>query len=436
MKILLLGSGGREHAFAMKIAQSPKLTKLYIAPGNAGTAQCGENVNMGVLDFDAIFDFCIQNKIDLVVPGSEDPLVAGIYDYFQEKANNGAPKILVSGPSAFAAQLEGSKDFSKAFMQRHGIPTAGAFTANKDNLEQGLAYLRSLPAPYVLKADGLAAGKGVIITESLAEAEATLSEMILGRTFGAASEKVLIEEFLKGIEISVFAVCDGKNWKMLASAKDYKRIGEGDTGPNTGGMGAISPVPFADEVFLNKVANQVAKPTFEGLAAEGHPFKGFLFIGLMNDNGDPKVIEFNVRMGDPETEAIFPRLKTDMVDLLTAIASDGIETLPIELDNRTAATVFLVSKGYPGTIEKGKKMHIPMVEADCTLFHAGTALNPLNEVVTNGGRVLAITALGNGIEQAKNSAMKMAELIDYEGKTYRTDIGLDLINYQKNQTNG
>jgi phosphoribosylamine--glycine ligase len=355
---------------------------------------------------------------------------------FKKKPTMVPPKILVSGPSAFAAQLEGSKDFSKAFMQRHGIPTAGAFTANKDNLEQGLAYLRSLPAPYVLKADGLAAGKGVIITESLAEAEATLSEMILGRTFGAASEKVLIEEFLKGIEISVFAVCDGKNWKMLASAKDYKRIGEGDTGPNTGGMGAISPVPFADEVFLNKVANQVAKPTFEGLAAEGHPFKGFLFIGLMNDNGDPKVIEFNVRMGDPETEAIFPRLKTDMVDLLTAIASDGIETLPIELDNRTAATVFLVSKGYPGTIEKGKKMHIPMVEADCTLFHAGTALNPLNEVVTNGGRVLAITALGNGIEQAKNSAMKMAELIDYEGKTYRTDIGLDLINYQKNQTNG
>ncbi len=430
MKILLLGSGGREHAFAKALAKSPKIDQLYIAPGNAGTAACGIQISLKATDFDAIYSFCVAENIDLIVPGPEDPLVAGIVDYFAEKAAQGGRQTLVAGPNKYAAQLEGSKDFSKAFMLRHGVPTAAAFTVTKDTLEEGYAFLDSLQAPYVLKADGLAAGKGVIITPSLEEAKRTLEDMVVNETFGKASEKVLIEEFLHGIEISVFAVSDGKDWKFLASAKDYKRIGEGDTGLNTGGMGAISPVPFADEVFMSKVADRIAAPTFEGLKQEGHPFKGFLFIGLMNCNGEPKVIEYNVRMGDPETESIFTRLQTDMVDLVSSIASGGIGTLPVTLDPRTAATIFLVSGGYPGDIEKGKLMQIPAAVGDCLYYHAGTAQSEQG-VITSGGRVLAVTAMGHSIAEARDLAMKNAQTIQFEGCYFRRDIGNDLMEYEK-----
>lgn len=430
MKILLLGSGGREHAFAKNLAKSTKISQLYIAPGNAGTADCGIQVSLKPTDFEAMYTFCVEKEIDLIVPGPEDPLVAGIVDFFAAKAAQGGRNILVAGPSQYAAQLEGSKDFSKAFMLRHGVPTAAAFTVTKDNLNEGYAFLETLEAPYVLKADGLAAGKGVIITPSLEEAKQTLEEMIVRESFGKASEKVLIEEFLHGIEISVFAVSDGIDWKFLASAKDYKRIGEGDTGLNTGGMGAISPVPFADEAFMSKVAQRIANPTFEGLKQEGHPFKGFLFIGLMNCAGEPKVIEYNVRMGDPETESIFTRLQTDMVDLVTAIASGGIGNLNVALDPRTAATIFLVSGGYPGDIEKGKTMHIPAATGDCVYYHAGTAATDRG-IVTNGGRVLAVTALGNSIAEARDLAMQHAATIQFEGCYFRRDIGNDLMEYEQ-----
>lgn len=426
MKILLLGSGGREHAFAWKMSQSPLLEKLWIAPGNAGTAQCGENVNLSILDFDAVYDFAVKNGVDLVVPGSEDPLVAGIRDHIIGLNETKGTNIRVAGPSAWAAQLEGSKDFSKAFMNRHGIPTAGSCTVVADNIDEGMAFLKTLKPPYVLKADGLAAGKGVIILDDLAEAENTLKDMILSRRFGAASDKVVIEEFLHGIEISVFAVSDGKTWKMMASAKDYKRIGEGDTGPNTGGMGAISPVPFAGEVFMDKVARRIAEPTFSGLIAEGHPFCGFLFMGLMNCQGEPMVIEYNVRMGDPETEAIFPRLKTDMVALLNAMADGTLDQIKVEIDPRPATTVFLVSGGYPGDIEKGKEMFIPEAPANTLLFHAGTK-EENGRVLTNGGRVLAITAMGDNITDALNSALTTAEAVNFEGKYYRKDIGRDIL---------
>lgn len=430
MKILLLGSGGREHAFAKNLAKSTKISQLYIAPGNAGTADCGIQVSLKPTDFEAMYTFCVEKEIDLIVPGPEDPLVAGIVDFFAAKAAQGGRKILVAGPSQYAAQLEGSKDFSKAFMLRHGVPTAAAFTVTKDNLNEGYAFLETLEAPYVLKADGLAAGKGVIITPSLEEAKQTLEEMIVRESFGKASEKVLIEEFLHGIEISVFAVSDGIDWKFLASAKDYKRIGEGDTGLNTGGMGAISPVPFANEAFMNKVAQRIANPTFEGLKQEGHPFKGFLFIGLMNCAGEPKVIEYNVRMGDPETESIFTRLQTDMVDLVSAIATGGIGNLNVALDPRTAATIFLVSGGYPGDIEKGKTMHIPDATGDCVYYHAGTAATE-SGIVTNGGRVLAVTALGNSIAEARDLAMQHAATIRFEGCYFRRDIGNDLMEYEQ-----
>lgn len=422
MNILLLGSGGREHAFAWKLSQSPLLEKLYIAPGNAGTAMHGTNVNLNPLDFDAVLQFCLENKIDLVLPGNEDPLVAGIVDFISEKSNG---NILVAGPDRFAANLEGSKDFSKQFMVKNGIPTAAYASFTIDNLSAGKAFLETLQPPYVLKADGLAAGKGVIITSDLNEAKAVLDEMIAGAKFGKASSTVVIEEFLHGIEISCFAVSDGNTWKMLGSAKDYKRIGEGDTGPNTGGMGAISPVPFADDVFMKKVAERIAVPTFEGLKKEGHPFKGFLFMGLMNCDGEPKVIEYNVRMGDPETEAIFPRLKTDMVELVTAIAKGGMEQVKLELDERTAATVFLVSAGYPGDIEKGKVMEIPQAGAQSYFFHAGTKVHD-DKIVTNGGRVLAITSLSKNISLAAEISLVAAETIKYEGKYYRKDIGRDL----------
>lgn len=428
MKVLLLGSGGREHAFALALAKSPKLNKLWIAPGNAGTSECGENVSLKILDFESIWKFCQDNQVDLLVPGSEDPLVAGIVDFFEEKQQATGFKVSVAGPSMQAAMLEGSKDFSKEFMQRHGIPTAGFLTVTDENLYEGFKYLHTLNPPYVLKADGLAAGKGVIITESLEEAEKSLEEMVVGLQFGAASAKVVIEEFLQGIEISVFAISDGEHWKILASAKDYKRIGEGDTGLNTGGMGAISPVPFATDAFIQVVSDTIARPTFEGLKKEGNPFKGFLFMGLMNCAGVPKVIEYNVRMGDPETEAIFPRLETDMLDMLLAIANGGIGQLDLKLNPQTAATIFLVSAGYPGDIEKGKVMEIPDSNTDCTLYHAGTAMSA-NNVVTNGGRVMAVTGLGDGIENALEKSIAMADKVQFEGKNYRRDIGKDLLNY-------
>lgn len=424
MKILLLGSGGREHAFAWKLSQCTEVDRLFIAPGNAGTSACGENVHLNPLDFAAVLQFCKEKEIDLILPGNEDPLVAGIVDFMQPHG------IAVAGPDRFAAALEGSKDFAKSFMLRHNIPTAAYQSFNSENLHEGKKFLESLNPPYVLKADGLAAGKGVIITPNLNEAVQVLDEMIAGAKFGNASSTVVIEEFLHGIEISCFAVSDGHTWKMLGEAKDYKRIGEGDTGPNTGGMGAISPVPFADEIFMKKVAERIAQPTFEGLKKEGHPFKGFLFMGLMNCGGEPMVIEYNVRMGDPETEAIFPRLRVNMAELVQAIAHGNLDKVNLELDPRTAATIFLVSAGYPGEIEKGKPMQIPAPGAQTHFFHAGTALKD-GQVVTNGGRVLAITSLANDLNLAAEISLVAAETIKFEGKNYRKDIGRDLAALQQ-----
>lgn len=427
MNVLLLGSGGREHAFAMKMAESNRLDQLYIAPGNAGTANFGINVNLNPTDVASVYNFCKEYQIALVVPGNEDPLVAGITDYIELAAAADGLQISVAGPSAWCAQLEGSKDFSKAFMGRHNIPTARYQSFQLSQLDEAAAFLKTLEPPYVLKADGLAAGKGVIITPSFDEAMETLQAMTDGSRFGKAGEVVVIEEFLKGIELSVFGISDGHDWKVLASAKDYKRIFDNDEGPNTGGMGAISPVPFADETFMQKVVERIMKPTYEGLVAEGHPYKGFLFVGLMNVNGDPYVIEYNVRMGDPETEAIFPRLQTPMLDLLEAMATDNLSTVDVKLDQRTAATIFLVSGGYPGDIEKGKEIQFPASQGeDQWLFHAGTKHDG-NRVVTNGGRVIAVTSLGDNIAVALQRSNELASQIQFDGKFNRTDIGLDLM---------
>ncbi|MFN4784451.1 MAG: phosphoribosylamine--glycine ligase [Bacteroidota bacterium] len=427
MNVLLLGSGGREHAFAMKMAESDRLDQLYIAPGNAGTANFGINVNLNPTDVASVYNFCKEYQIALVVPGNEDPLVAGITDYIELAAAADGLQISVAGPSAWCAQLEGSKDFSKAFMGRHNIPTARYQSFQLSQLDEAAAFLKTLEPPYVLKADGLAAGKGVIITPSFDEAMETLQAMTDGSRFGKAGEVVVIEEFLKGIELSVFGISDGHDWKILASAKDYKRIFDNDEGPNTGGMGAISPVPFADETFMQKVVERIMKPTYEGLVAEGHPYKGFLFVGLMNVNGDPYVIEYNVRMGDPETEAIFPRLQTPMLDLLEAMATDNLSTVDVKLDQRTAATIFLVSGGYPGDIEKGKEIQFPASQGkDQWLFHAGTKHDG-NRVVTNGGRVIAVTSLGDNIAAALQRSNELASQIQFDGKFNRTDIGLDLM---------
>ncbi len=427
MNVLLLGSGGREHAFAMKMAESNRLDQLYIAPGNAGTANFGINVNLNPTDVASVYNFCKEYQIALVVPGNEDPLVAGITDYIELAAAADGLQISVAGPSAWCAQLEGSKDFSKAFMGRHNIPTARYQSFQLSQLDEAAAFLKTLEPPYVLKADGLAAGKGVIITPSFDEAMETLQAMTDGSRFGKAGEVVVIEEFLKGIELSVFGISDGHDWKILASAKDYKRIFDNDEGPNTGGMGAISPVPFADETFMQKVVERIMKPTYEGLVAEGHPYKGFLFVGLMNVNGDPYVIEYNVRMGDPETEAIFPRLQTPMLDLLEAMATDNLSTVDVKLDQRTAATIFLVSGGYPGDIEKGKEIQFPASQGkDQWLFHAGTKHDG-NRVVTNGGRVIAVTSLGDNIAAALQRSNVLASQIQFDGKFNRTDIGLDLM---------
>lgn len=423
MNVLVLGSGGREHAFAWKIAQSKKLTNLFIAPGNAGTAAVGTNVEIGVNDFDAIRDFVLNNTIKIVVVGPEDPLVNGIHDYFL--ADDALKNVGVIGPKKDGAELEGSKEFSKIFMEKHGVPTAKYKSFTTANLEDGYTFLESLKPPYVLKADGLAAGKGVLILDDLAEAKTELANMTNGK-FGDASATVVIEEFLHGIELSVFVLTDGENYKILPSAKDYKRIGEGDVGLNTGGMGAISPVPFADQAYLDKVEELVVKPTIAGLKADGIDYKGFIFIGLMNDNGNPSVVEYNVRMGDPETEVVIPRIKSDLLDLFEGVANQTLHEKTFEVDVRTATTVMLVSGGYPEAYEKGKIMTGFDAIENSIPFHAGTKQEGDN-VVTSGGRVLALTSFGDTIEEALNHSFANAEKINFEKKNYRKDIGFDLV---------
>lgn len=423
MKILLLGSGGRESALAHKISQSERTEALYIAPGNGGTAAYGTNVALSPLDFDGISRFVADNAIDMIVVGNEDPLVAGIYDYFADRGG----EVLVVGPSKAAAALEGSKDFAKQFMMRHGIPTAAYRSFTAETLEQGCAFLATLQPPYVLKADGLAAGKGVLIIDELSQAREALADMLGGR-FGSASATVVIEEFLSGIECSVFVITDGNGgYRLLPVAKDYKRIGEGDTGPNTGGMGAVSPVPFADEAFMAKVEQRIVRPTIDGLKADGLVYRGFIFFGLINVGGDPKVIEYNVRMGDPETEVVMPRLRSDLVDLLEAAAKGDLADVPAEIDSRAAVTVMLVSAGYPGAYAKGKAITGCLEPQSSIVYHAGTSREPDGSLVTSGGRVMAVTSYGDTITEAVATSYRAIEDIHFEGKTYRRDITRDLV---------
>ena len=422
--ILLLGAGGREHAFAWKIAQSKRCSKLYIAPGNAGTAACGQNVALDPLDFDAVGRFCLAQQVNMLVVGPEEPLVRGIWDYFQAHAE--LKSIPVIGPSKAGAVLEGSKAWSKQFMQRHGIPTAGYREFTSDSLAEGSRYLSTHALPIVLKADGLAAGKGVVICQSHAEAETELRTM-LGGKFGAASARVVVEEFLTGIEFSVFVLTDGQHYQILPEAKDYKRIGEGDTGPNTGGMGAISPVPFVDEAMWEKVETRIIRPTVAGLRRENIPYQGFIFFGLISVQGEPVVIEYNCRMGDPETEAVLPRLQNDLVGLLEHCVQGTLDQVEIYTDERVAATIVLVSGGYPGDYEKGKVITGAEKVPDSLVFHAGTAAALDGQVRTNGGRVLAITSYGKDVASAVARSRRSAELIRFEGKYFRSDIGNDLV---------
>ncbi|MBL4652365.1 MAG: phosphoribosylamine--glycine ligase [Flavobacteriales bacterium] len=425
MNILLLGSGGREHALAWKMAQSNKLGKLYIAPGNAGTAVCGEDIELNISDFKAIKHEVLSRSVDIVIVGPEAPLVEGIADFFA--ADNELKSIPVIGPKKLGATLEGSKQFAKEFMFRHNVPTAKYQSFNKTNLNDGYSFLETLQPPYVLKADGLAAGKGVLILDNLEEARSELRSMIEDNKFGEASANVVIEEFLKGIELSVFVLTDGESYKILPEAKDYKRIGEGDTGLNTGGMGAISPVPFADADFMQKVEDQVVKPTIEGFKKDGFDYKGFVFIGLMNDNGNPSVVEYNVRMGDPETEVVIPRIKSDLVELFAACGNGTLHNYELEIDDRIATTVMLVSGGYPEAYEKGKTITGIDSVTDSIVFHAGTKQKS-GEIVTSGGRVIAVTSFGKTMKEALHKSFKSAETISFESKYFRSDIGFDLVN--------
>jgi phosphoribosylamine--glycine ligase len=424
MIILLLGSGGREHALAYKMLQSPECSTLFVAPGNAGTAKIASNIVMQPTDFESIKAFVVEQKVDMVVVGPEDPLVLGIYDFF--KNDFSINHIPVIGPSKLGAQLEGSKEFAKEFLVKHKIPTAAYDSFTEETVEKGCSFLETLQPPYVLKADGLAAGKGVLILQDLAEAKTELRNMLVHAKFGAASTKVVIEEFLDGIEMSCFVLTDGKNYKILPTAKDYKRIGEGDTGLNTGGMGAVSPVPFADKILMDKIENRIVKPTIEGLQKDGIEYKGFVFIGLIIVKNEPIVIEYNVRMGDPETEVVMPRIKTDLVDLFIAVASDKLYEIDLEIDPRSATTVMLVSGGYPEDYEKGFVISgIENIE-DSLIFHAGTKLDN-EKVTTSGGRVLAITSFGNDFQEAIKKSYQNIDKLHFDKMYYRKDIGRDLL---------
>jgi len=423
MNVLVLGSGGREHAISWKIAQSSQLTELFIAPGNAGTSSVGTNVDLSVNDFDAIATLCIEKNIEIVVVGPEDPLVNGIHDYFD--AREDLSGVTVIGPHKEAAQLEGSKDFSKEFMKKYNIPTAKYATFTKDNINDGYGYLELMKPPYVLKADGLAAGKGVLILDDLKEAKKELKSMLTAGKFGNASSKVVIEQFLSGVEVSVFVITDGTNYKILPEAKDYKRIGEGDTGLNTGGMGAVSPVPFANREFMDKVENQVIIPTIKGLRKEGIHYTGFIFFGLINVKSDPYVIEYNCRMGDPETEVVMPRIKSDLLELFDGIATGTLSERDVEIDPRSAATIMMVSGGYPEAYEKGKVISGLENVEDSVVFHAGTKSE--DAVQTNGGRVLAVTSYGKNLEKALKQSYQDVEKISFDGHFYRKDIGHDVV---------
>ncbi|HKO76899.1 MAG TPA: phosphoribosylamine--glycine ligase [Flavobacterium sp.] len=424
MNILLLGSGGREHAFAWKMIQSPLCDTLFVAPGNAGTAQIAKNVDISATDFEAIKALVIKENIEMVVVGPEDPLVKGIYDFFLNDQE--LKDIPVIGPSKIGATLEGSKEFAKEFLMKHKIPTAAYDSFTAETVEKGCKFLETLQPPYVLKADGLAAGKGVLIIQDLAEAKSELRNMLVGQKFGAASSKVVIEEFLDGIELSCFVLTDGKNYKILPTAKDYKRIGEGDTGLNTGGMGAVSPVPYVDAVLMEKIETRIVKPTIEGFQKDGIPYKGFVFIGLINVNNEPIVIEYNVRMGDPETEVVVPRLKSDLVELFLAVANEKLDEFNLEVDERSATTVMIVSGGYPEDFEKGKVITGLETVTDSIVFHAGTKLDNGN-IVSNGGRVMAITSYGDSFQEALNKSYKNVDQIHFEKMNFRKDIGFDLI---------
>jgi phosphoribosylamine--glycine ligase len=424
MNILLLGSGGREHAFAWKMIQSPLCDTLFVAPGNAGTAQIAKNIDISATDFEAIKALVIKENIEMVVVGPEDPLVKGIYDFFLNDQD--LKNIPVIGPSKLGATLEGSKEFAKEFLMKHRIPTAAYDSFTASTVEKGCKFLETLQPPYVLKADGLAAGKGVLIIQDLAEAQAELRNMLVGQKFGEASSKVVIEEFLDGIELSCFVLTDGKSYKILPTAKDYKRIGEGDTGLNTGGMGAVSPVPYVDAILMEKIETRIVKPTIEGFQKDGIAYKGFVFIGLINVNNEPIVIEYNVRMGDPETEVVVPRLKSDLVELFLAVANEKLDEFNLEIDERSATTVMLVSGGYPEDFEKGKIISGLESVTDSIVFHAGTKLDNGN-VVSNGGRVMAITSYGDNFQEALDKSYQNVNKIHFDKMNFRKDIGFDLI---------